>query len=38
VRELLGASFIEEQDLAPRDRAVPLDATPASGPASGSPE
>jgi DNA polymerase-3 subunit gamma/tau len=27
VRELLGASFIEEQNLAPRDRPVPLDAS-----------
>jgi DNA polymerase-3 subunit gamma/tau len=35
VRELLGASFLEEQDLAPRDRAVTLepasDPTPATG-------
>jgi DNA polymerase-3 subunit gamma/tau len=32
VRELLGASFIEEQDLAPRSRPVPLE--PAAGSAS----
>ncbi|MDP9027048.1 MAG: hypothetical protein M3N46_05750, partial [Actinomycetota bacterium] len=30
VRELLGASFIEEQNLAPRDRPVPLDTAPAA--------
>jgi DNA polymerase-3 subunit gamma/tau len=35
VRELLGASFIEEQNLAPRDVPVPLDpGTPASTPGS----
>jgi DNA polymerase-3 subunit gamma/tau len=37
VRELLGASFIEEQDLAPRDRPVTLEpASESAGPASAS--
>jgi DNA polymerase-3 subunit gamma/tau len=34
VRELLGASFIEEQDLAPRDRPVTLDPSAANTPGS----
>jgi hypothetical protein len=36
VRELLGASFIEEHDLAPRDRPVTLEPTPDAAPSSGS--
>jgi hypothetical protein len=32
VRELLNASFLEEQSLAPRDRAVPLSADAADAP------
>ncbi|MBW4031212.1 MAG: DNA polymerase III subunit gamma and tau [Acidobacteria bacterium] len=42
VRELLGASFIEEQNLAPRDRPLTLETSPASSstppPASGTAE
>ncbi|CAN5200261.1 hypothetical protein BH11ACT3_BH11ACT3_13180 [soil metagenome] len=33
VREILGASFIEEQSIAPRDRAVTLDGGGSAGPA-----
>jgi len=35
VRELLGASFIEEQNLAPRDRPVTLEPSAESAPGSG---
>ena len=40
MRELLGANFIEEQDLAPRDRPVTLEpATESASPSgAGAPE